>query len=61
MRKIGTNDIIEYKLSGNSPEFVDIPIGIHIQYKILEKKLYILFGLMSPYDKDNSDTFFENV
>ena len=52
MRKIGTNDIIEYKLSGNSPEFVDIQFGIHIQYKILEKKLYILFfGLMSPMTK----------
>ena len=62
MRKIGTNDIIEYKLSGNSPEFVDIPIWYtHSIQNIGEEDLYTLFWVNEPYDNDNSDTFFENV
>lgn len=62
MRKIGANDIIEYKLSGKSPEFVDIPIWYtHSIQNIGEEDLYTLFWVNEPYDNENSDTFFENV
>ena len=62
MRKIGTEDIIEYKLSGKSPSFVDIPLWYtHSIKNIGEENLLTLFWINEPYNDDDTDTFFENV
>ena len=62
MRKIGTKDIIEYKLSGKSPSFFDIPLWYtHSIKNIGKENLLTLFWINEPYNDDDPDTFFENV
>ena len=62
MRKIGTEEIIEYELSGKSPSFVDIPLWYtHSIKNIGKENLLTLFWINEPYNDDDPDTFFENV
>ena len=62
MRKISSNEIIEYKLSGTTPSFVDIPLWYtHSIQNIGEEDLLTLFWINEPYNEHDSDTFFEIV
>lgn len=62
LRKIGTSDIIEYELNGEEPSFVDMPIWFtHNITNIGEDELITLFWINEPYDKEDPDTYFENV
>ena len=62
MRKISSNEIIEYKLSGKTPSFVDIPLWYtHSIQNIGEEDLLTLFWINEPYNEQDSDTFFEIV
>ena len=62
LRKIDTNDILEFKLSGNTPSYVDMPIWYtHNIKNIGSDNLVTLFWINEPFDKDNSDTYIENV
>jgi UDP-2-acetamido-2,6-beta-L-arabino-hexul-4-ose reductase len=62
MRKISSNEIIQYKLSGKTPSFVDIPLWhTHSIQNIGEEDLLTLFWINEPYNEQDSDTFFENV
>ena len=55
-------NIIEYKLSGKTPSFVDIPLWhTHSIQNIGEEDLLTLFWINEPYNEQDSDTFFENV
>ena len=62
MRKISSNEIIEYKLSSKTPSFVDIPLWYtHSIQNIGEEDLLTLFWINEPYKEQDSDTFFEIV
>lgn len=62
LRKIGTDKIIEYKVSGDEPSTIDIPIlHAHNITNIGTGKLITLFWTNEFYTPDNPDTFFEMV
>ena len=62
LRKIGTSDIIELKLSGNEPSFVDMPIWYtHNIKNVGNDDLYTIFWINEFYDPNDPDTYFEIV
>jgi UDP-2-acetamido-2,6-beta-L-arabino-hexul-4-ose reductase len=62
LRRIGTDKIIEYKVSGCNPAVVEIPIfHTHNIENVGERDLHTLFWTNELYDPDNSDTFYERV
>jgi UDP-2-acetamido-2,6-beta-L-arabino-hexul-4-ose reductase len=62
IRRIGTNNILEFKLDGEKPAFVDMPIWYtHNITNIGSVDLYIQFWTNEFYDSSKSDTYFEKV
>lgn len=62
LRRIGTNDIINYDLDGEQPAYVDMPIWYtHNITNIGDEELITLFWINEPYDPEDADTYFENV
>ena len=62
LRKIGTDEVIDYYLDGNEPAYVDMPIWYtHNIKNIGEEELITLFWINEPYNPDDADTYFENV
>ncbi|MDR2407963.1 MAG: NAD-dependent epimerase/dehydratase family protein [Bacteroidales bacterium] len=62
LRRIGTDRVFEFCLSGNSPSYVDMPIWYtHNITNIGSDELYTQFWINEWYDESNSDTFFEQV
>ncbi len=62
LRKIGTTEVINYKLDGITPSFVDIPIWhTHNITNIGDMVLITLFWINEPFDSRDSDTYFETV
>lgn len=62
LRKIGTDEIIEFKLSGQNPSFVDMPVWYtHSISNIGDEELITLFWINEPYDINNPDTYTEKV
>jgi UDP-2-acetamido-2,6-beta-L-arabino-hexul-4-ose reductase len=62
LRKIGTDEVIDYYLDGNEPAYVDMPIWYtHNIKNIGEDELITLFWINEPYDPEDADTYFENV
>jgi UDP-2-acetamido-2,6-beta-L-arabino-hexul-4-ose reductase len=62
MRSINNSEVLEFKLNGNSPSFVDIPIWYtHNITNIGTDELITLFWINEFFDPDDSDTFFEKV
>jgi len=62
LRRIGTDDVINYELDGKNPSFVDMPIWTtHNITNIGEEELVTLFWINEPYDLDDPDTYFEKV
>lgn len=62
LRRIGTAEIIEYRLSGNEPSFVDIPVWhTHNITNVGESELLTLFWINEFYDPNDPDTFYEIV
>jgi len=61
-RKVGTDKIIEYKVSGDKLEVVDIPVGYtHNITNIGKTDSVTIMWANELFDKDNSDTYFEEV
>lgn len=61
-RKIGTDKVIEYKVSGDKPEPVDIPVGyIHNIKNIGDNMMITLFWACEIFDPENPDTYYEEV
>ncbi|MEG1346377.1 MAG: hypothetical protein RSC78_06560, partial [Acidaminococcaceae bacterium] len=61
-RKIGTNEVIEYNVSGEKIEVVDIPTGY--THNIVNKGTSDMVTFMwcnECYNPDKPDTFFEKV
>ncbi len=58
IRKIGSEEVIEYLLDGETPAYVDMPIWyVHNITNISNVDLITLFWINEPYNKDDSDTF----
>lgn len=62
LRKISTNVVHKYYLSGEEPAYIDIPIWYtHNIKNIGENDLYTVFWINEFYDTNDPDTFFETV
>ncbi len=62
LRKIDSNEIIEYILDGEEPAYVDMPIWYtHNITNIGDKELITLFWINEPYDPSDADTYFVEV
>ncbi len=62
LRKISTNEVFDYYLSGDEPAYVDMPIWYtHNIKNIGEEELYTMFWINEFYDSNDPDTYFEKV
>ncbi|MCI0498753.1 MAG: NAD-dependent epimerase/dehydratase family protein [Planctomycetales bacterium] len=62
LRRIGTDKVIEYKVSGDKPSWVEMPIYYtHNITNIGEMELVTLFWINEHFNPDDPDTFFEKV
>lgn len=62
LRRIGTNDVIDFKLSGDEPACVDMPVWYtHNITNIGNDELYTFFWINEFFNPDDPDTFFEEV
>ena len=62
LRRIGTKEIIEYKLSGEKPAFVDMPIWYtHNIKNIGNTDLYTIFWINEFFNVNDPDTYYEKV
>jgi UDP-2-acetamido-2,6-beta-L-arabino-hexul-4-ose reductase len=62
LRRIGTDKIIEHRVSGCKPAVVEMPIfHTHNIENVGKGDLHTLFWTNELYDPDDSDTFYEKV
>ncbi|MBY0244253.1 MAG: NAD-dependent epimerase/dehydratase family protein [Sphingobacteriaceae bacterium] len=62
LRRIGTNEVLDFYLDGDNPSYVDMPIWYtHNIKNIGEDVLYTNFWINECYDPKDGDTYFENV
>ncbi|MGG7467836.1 polysaccharide biosynthesis C-terminal domain-containing protein [Chryseobacterium arthrosphaerae] len=62
LRKIDTDDVLDFYLDGNEPAYVDMPIWYtHNIKNIGEEELYTIFWINEPFNPEDSDTYFLNV
>lgn len=62
LRKIGTDEVLDFYLDGEKPAYVDMPIWYtHNIKNIGDDVLYTNFWINEFYNPEDSDTFFENV
>lgn len=62
LRKIDTQEVLEFYLDGSEPAYVDMPIWYtHNITNIGEDDLYTIFWINEPYKPDNADTYFLEV
>jgi len=62
LRRIGTDNILNFELSGDNPSYVDMPVWYtHNITNTGEDELYTIFYINEFYDQNDPDTFFENV
>lgn len=61
-RKVDENKIIEYPVSGDELEVVDIPTGYtHSIVNIGEEEMVTVMWVNEPFDPDNPDTYYLEV
>ena len=62
MRRIGTDKVIEYKVSGESPSSVEMPIYYtHNITNVGDEEMLTLFWTNEVFDPNDPDTFYEEV
>jgi UDP-2-acetamido-2,6-beta-L-arabino-hexul-4-ose reductase len=62
LRRIGTDEVIDFYLDGDEPAYVDMPIWYtHNIKNIGDEVLYTNFWINEFYDPNDPDTYFENV
>lgn len=62
LRRIGTNEVMDFLLDGENPSYVDMPIWYtHNIKNISTEDLYTIFWINEPYDPRDPDTYLETV
>lgn len=62
LRKVGTSEVIEYYVSGDKLEVVDIPCGYtHSIANIGDDDMATVMWVNEVFDPNHSDTYFEEV
>jgi UDP-2-acetamido-2,6-beta-L-arabino-hexul-4-ose reductase len=62
LRKIGSEEIYNFELDGKNPSFVDMPVWYtHNIKNIGDEEVYTIFWINEFFDKDDPDTYFEEV
>lgn len=62
LRKIGTDEVLDFYLDGSEPAYVDMPIWYtHNIKNIGEEDLYTIFWINEPFNPADADTYFETV
>jgi UDP-2-acetamido-2,6-beta-L-arabino-hexul-4-ose reductase len=62
LRRIGTKEVLDYRLSGDKPSFVDMPVWYtHNITNIGKDELYTLFWINEFFDPADPDTFYKEV
>jgi UDP-2-acetamido-2,6-beta-L-arabino-hexul-4-ose reductase len=62
LRRIGTDEILNFELNGEHPSFVDMPIWYtHNITNIGDEELYTIFWINEHYNPEDGDTYFEKV
>ncbi len=62
LRKIGTSEVIEYKVNGDEPCFIDMPVFYtHNITNVGQGELSTLFWANEFFNSEDPDTFFEEV
>lgn len=62
LRKIGTDEVMDFYLDGNEPSYVDMPIWYsHNITNIGKDELYTQFWINEWYNSADGDTYFEEI
>lgn len=62
IRKIDSDEVYEYLLSGEEPAYVDMPIWhTHNIRNVGNTELFTVFWINEPYDPEDTDTYFAKV
>lgn len=62
LRRIGTDEVLNFYLDGNEPAYVDMPVWYtHNITNIGDEELYTQFWINEWYDPEDGDTYFEPV
>lgn len=62
LRKIGTDEVLDFYLDGNEPAYVDMPVWYtHNITNVGNDELYTQFWINEWYDPEDPDTYFEKV
>ena len=62
LRRIGTEEVLDFLLDGTEPSYVDMPIWYtHNITNIGNEELYTQFWINEWYNPDDGDTYFETV
>ena len=62
LRRIGTDEVINYELDGSEPGYVDMPVWYtHNITNIGEEELMTLFWINEFFDPEDPDTYYEKV
>ncbi|MET3536376.1 polysaccharide biosynthesis C-terminal domain-containing protein [Chryseobacterium limigenitum] len=62
LRKIDSDEVLDFYLDGNEPTYVDMPIWYtHNIKNIGEEELYTIFWINEPFNPEDSDTYFVEV
>ena len=62
LRKIDSDEVLDFYLDGNEPAYVDMPIWYtHNIKNIGEEELYTIFWINEAFNPENADTYFVEV
>lgn len=62
LRKVGTDEVLNFFLDGKEPSYVDIPIWYtHNIKNVGTEELYTQFWINEWFNPEDRDTFYENV
>ncbi|UZT99695.1 NAD-dependent epimerase/dehydratase family protein [Chryseobacterium fluminis] len=62
LRKIDTEEVLDFYLDGNEPAYVDMPVWYtHNIKNIGEEELYTIFWINEAFNPEDSDTYFVEV
>lgn len=62
LRKIDTDEVLDFYLDGNEPAYIDMPIWYtHNIKNIGEEDLYTIFWINEAFNSEDADTYFVEV